>query len=169
MQPDTELINLNRKKKIEQIVRKYADMVFRIAYHNLGNPADAEDILQEVSVALVTCNAPLEDEEHQRFWLCRVTINKCRNFRKLSLFHSTEELTEDIIATEKTDSGVFEELQKLPQSYRNVLYLYYYEGFSIEEIGTILRKSSNTIGSQLRRGREKLKKNLIDGGYDEYV
>ncbi|MBQ8000606.1 MAG: sigma-70 family RNA polymerase sigma factor [Ruminococcus sp.] len=169
MQPDTELINSNRKKKIEQIVRKYADMIFRIAYHNLGNFADAEDILQEVSVAIVTCNAPLDEEEYLRFWLCRVTINKCRNFRKISLLHSTEELTEDIPAAEKVTAGVLEELQKLPQSYRNVLYLYYYEGFSIEEIGKILRKSSNTIGSQLRRGREKLKKILIDGGYDEYV
>lgn len=169
MQPDTRLIISDRKKKIEQIVRKYADMIFRIAYHNLGNSSDAEDILQEVSVALVTCNAPLDNEEHLRFWLCRVTINKCRNFRRFSLLHSTEELTEDILATDSAPSGVFEEMQKLPKCYRNVLYLYYYEGFSIDEIGKILKKSSNTIGSQLRRGREKLRIILIDGGYDEYV
>lgn len=168
MQPHTEFID-NRKKLIEQIIRKYADMIFRIAYNNLGNYADAEDVLQDVAVSLVTCKAPLENEEHLRYWLCRVTMNKCRNFRKASQLHSTEELTEDIPADNCDYSGVLEELQKLPHNYRNVLYLYYYEGFSIEEIGKILGKSSNTIGSQLRRGREKLRRILTDGGYDEYV
>ncbi len=168
MQPHTELNN-NRRELIEQIVRKYSDMIFRIAYHNLGNLSDAEDILQEVAVVLVTSDAPLEDEKHLRYWLCRVTINKCRNFRKASILHSTEPLTEDIPAFNTENSGVLDEMKKLPESYRNVLYLYYYEGFSIEEIGKILKKSSNTIGSQLRRGREILRKILTDGGYDEYV
>lgn len=168
MQPHTELNN-NRNKLIERIVREYVDMVFRIAYNNLGNYSDAEDILQEVAVALVTSDAPLEDEKHLRHWLCRVTINKCRNFRKASVLHSTEPLTADIPAVYTETSGVFDEMQKLPVNYRNVLYLYYYEGFSIEEIGRILKKSSNTIGSQLRRGRENLRKILINGGYDEYV
>ncbi len=169
MQPYAELNSTNRKERIEQIIRKYADMIFRIAYNNLGNYADAEDILQEVAVSLVTCNSPLDDEEHLRFWLCRVTVNKCRNFRKASLIRITEPLTEEIPADNFEFSGVLDELQKLPCNYRNVLYLYYYEGFSIEEIGKILRKNSNTIGSQLRRGREILRKILTDGGYDEYV
>ncbi len=169
MQPDTELNKTNRNEILEQIVRKYADMIFRIAYNNLGNYSDAEDILQEVAVALVTCKAPLDDEEHLRFWLCRVTVNKCRNYRKALLLHSTEPLTEEIPADSFESTGLLDELQKLPNNYRNVMYLYYYERFSIEEIGKILRKSSNTIGSQLRRGREILRKILTDGGYDEYV
>ena len=69
----------NRSVLIEKAVRTNADMIYRIAYQQTGSFDDAEDILQEVSVALVTKNAPLEDEEYLRRWLIRVTVNKCRD------------------------------------------------------------------------------------------
>jgi len=168
LQPHNESELKNRKVCLEQIIRKYADMIFRIAYNNLGNIPDAEDILQEVSIALVTSDAPNFDEEHLRFWLCRVTLNKCRNHRKSLLRHRTEPLTEDIPYVQNKDKGIIEELRKLPEKYRTVLFLYYYEEMTIEQIAKVLKKSPNTIGSQLRRGREALRKLLTDGG-NNYV
>ena len=76
------------KNKIEQVIVKYADMIFRIAYQNLKSKADAEDIFQEVCVTLLTKNPPLDDEKHLKYWLIRVTINKCNNFHK-SFWHFT--------------------------------------------------------------------------------
>ena len=75
------------KNKIEQVIVKYADMIFRIAYQNLKSKADAEDIFQEVCVTLLTKNPPLDDEKHLKYWLIRVTINKCNNFHK-SFWHN---------------------------------------------------------------------------------
>ncbi len=147
---------------IEKTIRKYADMIFKLAFQYTGDEYDAQDILQEVGVALVTANPPYENETHLRNWLCRVTINKCRNLNKYKKIRLCEELDENLCSFDNTLS-LSEELARLPQKYRIVLYLYYYDEYSIEEISKILRLNKNTVGSQLRRGREKLKKILSEG------
>ena len=73
---------LDVKEKAEEVLKQYADMIYRIAFQNLRNTADAEDIFQEVCIALLTKNAPLYDDVHIKRWLIRVTINKCNNFNK---------------------------------------------------------------------------------------
>ena len=74
--------SVGTEKEIEKVIMRYADMIFRIAYQNLKSRADAEDIFQEVCVALLTKDAPLDDEKHLKHWIIRVTINKCNNFHK---------------------------------------------------------------------------------------
>lgn len=150
--------------KAEKIVRQYADMIYRIAIQNLKNPTDAQDIFQEVCMALLTKNAPLDDDAHIKNWLIRVTINKCTNFSK-SLWQSrTESISEHIDLTAPETKFVMEELDQLPTHYRNVIYLYYYEEYTVPEIAEMLGKSKNTINSQLQRARKKLKKLLEEGG-----
>ncbi len=145
------------KETAEQIIRRYADTIYRTAYQHLKNSADAEDIFQEVCIALITKNAPIEDEEHLKRWLIRVTINKCRDFKKSVWQKKTESIDEhtELIAPEAL--SVIEELKKIPDRYSDVLYLYYYEEYTIAEIAEILGTSSNTIGTRLRRARKKLK------------
>ena len=158
----TEKLSDEKKSIIEKVIRDYADMIYRMAYQYLGNFSDAQDILQDVSLSLVTGNPPFDDENHLRNWLCRVTINKCKNLYKRRKFFEWQELKEDCAVYEPDFPYIKEELFKLTPKYRMVLYLYYYEEYSIEEISGILEISSNTVGSQLRRGREKLKK-LLEG------
>ena len=154
-----------REALIENTIRKHADMIYRIAYQNTGSTADAEDILQEVSIALVTKNAPLENEEHLKRWLIRVTINKCRDLHRHLKVIETEPLEdhEDIPADEKGE--IMEELQQLPEQYRNIIYLYYYEQYTRQEIADIMKKSINTISSGLQRARNQLKRVLMEEGY----
>lgn len=154
-----------REALIENTIRKHADMIYRIAYQNTGSTADAEDILQEVSIALVTKNAPLENEEHLKRWLIRVTINKCRDLHRHLKVIETEPLEdhEDIPADEKGE--IMEELQQLPEQYRNIIYLYYYEQYTLQEIADIMKKSINTISSGLQRARNQLKRVLMEEGY----
>lgn len=154
--------NKEEKIIIEKTIRRYADMIYRTAYQYTGNFSDAEDILQDVSFALVTKNPPLDDETYLKHWLLRVTINKCKNLYKKKKFFQWQELKEDSAIYEPELPYVKEELFKLEPKYRTVLYLYYYEEYSIEEISKILKVSFNTVGSQLRRGREKLKK-ILEG------
>ncbi len=152
------------EKTIEDIIRTYADMIFRIAYSNLKSSADAEDIFQEVCLSLITKSPPLDNPEHLKRWIIRVTINKCHNFRKSFWQSRTEpiELHTELAAPEvKT---VMEELWQLPRQYRNVIYLYYYESYTISEIAQITGKSANTISSQLQRARKKLTNILSEGG-----
>lgn len=156
--------NLTKTEKAEKIVQKYADMIYRIALQNLKNPTDADDIFQEVCMSLLTKNAPLDDAVHIKNWLIRVTINKCSNFKK-SLWQSRIDSIDDHTElTAPETQFVMEELSKLPPHYKNIIYLYYYEEYTVPEIAEILSKSKNTINSQLQRARKKLKKILEEGG-----
>lgn len=152
-----------KKEKAEQIVRQHADMIYRIALQNLKNPDDASDIFQEVCLSLLTKNAPLFDDVHIKHWLIRVTINKCRNLRKSVWNTRTEPLKPDFSVAKEEDLSALELIFSLPINYRNVVYLYYFEQYTVPEISEILGKSKNTVNSQLQRARKKLREILEDG------
>lgn len=150
-------------EKTEQIIRKYGDMVYRIALHNVKNTADAEDIFQDVCMALITKNPPVNDESHLKHWLIRVTINKCKNFHRTPWQKRRESLDDYANLEAPRQQSVMEEIWLLPKNYRNIIYLYYYESYTIGEIAEILGKNINTISSGLQRGRKKLKNILTEG------
>ena len=148
-------------EKAEAVFRRYADMIYRVALHNLDDPADAEDILQEVCLILLTKKIP-EDEEHLKSWLIRVTINKCRDLSR-SFWRKNRKSIDDYedIEAEKPPE-IMAELQSLSESYRNIIYLYYYEEYTVSEIAQLLRMNVNTVKSGLRRARDQLKKLLTE-------
>ena len=152
-----------KRMKAEEIVREHADMIYRIALQNVKNPDDASDIFQEVCLSLLTKNAPLSDDVHIKNWLIRVTINKCKNFRKSLWQNKIEPIENHLELASQHGESVMEEIYSLPKNYLNVIYLYYYEEYTIGEIASILGKSQNTVNSQLQRARKKLKKILEDG------
>lgn len=152
---------------IQSSVEKYSDMVLRIAYQNLKNQADSEDVVQNVFIKLIK-EPKFKDESHMKAWLIRVTINQCKDFNKMAWYRRTESLSDELmIPFTKEEQGVLEEVLKLSKNYRNVIYLYYFEGYSIKEIANILNKSENTISSQLSRARKVLKNILLEGGYSD--
>lgn len=148
-------------EKAEAVFRRYADMIYRVALHNLDDPADADDILQEVCLILLTKKIP-EDEEHLKSWLIRVTINKCRDLSR-SFWRRNRKSIDDYedIEAEKPPE-IMAELQSLSESYRNIIYLYYYEEYTVSEIAQLLRMNVNTVKSGLRRARDQLKKLLTE-------
>ena len=152
---------------IQNSVEKYSDMVLRIAYQNLKIQADSEDVVQNVFIKLIK-EPKFKDESHMKAWLIRVTINQCKDFNKMAWYRKTEGLSDELmIPFTKEEQGVLEEVFKLSKNYRNVIYLYYFEGYSIKEIAGILSKSENTISSQLSRARKVLKNILLEGGYSD--
>lgn len=148
------------KKNVEKIVRKYADLVYRVAFTILKNKSDAEDIFQDVFMKVCTENIKFMNEEHEKAWLIKVTKNKCLDFLKKSCNKNREELDENLVKEEKSDQYVVEEVMKLPEKYRIVIYLFYFEGYKISEIAGILDTNESTIKSQLVKARELLKESL---------
>ena len=138
-------------KQAEQIIIKHADMIYRIALHNLKNPADAEDIFQEVCLSLLTKNAPLYDDVHIKNWLIRVTINKCKNFSKSHWQSKTEALDLSRENSKESQSLIPELVYSLPQKYRNIVYLYYYEEYTIAEIAEILKENYSVHAKSLKK------------------
>jgi RNA polymerase sigma factor (sigma-70 family) len=151
----------------EEILKKYEKMVIRIAFTNVRNLSDAQDIAQDVFLNMLAKKPRFESEEHQKAWLIRVTINRCKNHRKSFWFSRTEPLPDTLDYLPEEESGVLTAVLSLPQNYRTVIHLYYYEGYNINEISALLRKNPATVGTWLARGRQALKITLKGGFEDE--
>lgn len=146
------------------LARKYIDTVFRTALNCLRSPSDAEDITQNVFLKLLNEKKDFESEDHVKHWLIRVTINECRSLMRSPWRKSLP--LEDYAGTLSFDqsfhSDLFYAVMDLPPRYRMPIYLFYYEGYSTEEVAGILKLPRSTVCSQLKRGRELLKKTLTE-------
>lgn len=149
--------NSQDNELFRQRVQWFGNTVFRVAFNLLRNYSDAEDITQEVFLALYKCGKDFDSDEHLKAWLIRTTINKCVDLKKSFWFLRTEPINETLAYTlDETDKTVLSEIQKLSPVYRDVIYLYYYEGYQINEIASITGVSVNTASSRLKRARKKL-------------
>ena len=154
--------------EVNRAVEKYADTVRRICIVHLKNNADTEDIFQTVFLKYVLSSVSFENEEHEKAWFIRVTVNACKDLLK-SFFRSRtvslDEIIEKPSEMPQDNREVLEAVLELPEKYRDVVYLYYYEEYTAPEIGRILGKKENTVYTLLKRARKILKDKL---GGDEY-
>lgn len=157
------------KDYISDLLDKYGDMVLRIAYTYLKNRADAEDIVQDVFLRIIDKKPSFNDENHEKSWLIRATINMCKN--KVNMFWNKNKCSIDNVqefaVSDKynTDTSVFQAVMALGEKYRVVVYMYYYEGYSTPEIANVIGKNETTIRSLLHRARNKLK-DMLKEDYD---
>lgn len=153
-------------------VEKYLNMVYRISFHYFGNREDAEDVSQDVFIKLYSSNIKVEVEEEVKAWLIRVTTNTCHSyfrnpFRKKKA-EIDEKKIENIIDTGSSEQKIvnrkviMDAVLSLPEHYRIVVYLFYYEEYSIHQISNILKIKETTIQTRLSRARVKLKDVLAD-------
>ena len=151
------------EQETSRAIEFYSDMIRRICLLHLKNHADTEDVFQEVFLKYVLRGAVFESVEHERAWLIRVTVNACKDLLK-SLFRrktvSLEVLSEEAASISSEQHATLEAVLALPEKYKDVIYLHYYEGYNAREIGRILKKKENTVYSLLSRGRELLRQEL---------
>ena len=151
------------KTQFENYFKNYYALVFRIAFSELKSHADADDIVQDVFLKLLLYQPAFESTEHEKAWLIRVTINQCKDVLK-SFFRrnavSLDGLLPVAVKQEPQDTQTLEAVLSLPQKYRNVIYLHYYEGYAATEIADIMHKPVNTVYTMLARARKLLKEKL---------
>lgn len=149
---------------VEEVIRKYNGMISRIAFHFVKHKEDTEDIAQETYIKWMTQKPSFHDAKHEKAWLIRITANLSKNHVATAWYRTTKSASvfpsAGISLSSKSD--VLDEVLALPQKYRIVIYLYYYEGYQSDEIATILRKNPKTIRTQLARARSILKTKLGD-------
>lgn len=149
--------------EVNYAVDRYADMIRRICFYYLKNGPDTEDVFQTVFLKYMLSDQHFDNEEHEKAWLLRVSINACKDqlksfFRRRTVpLETIEEMGE---AASEEHREVLEAVLSLPGKYKDVIYLHYYEGYSAAEIGRILGKKENTIYSLLSRGRGLLREKL---------
>lgn len=157
---------MQNERYIEKIVEKYADMVYRIAITRCGTIENAEDIFQEVFMRFSEKKPKFESSEHEKAWFIRVTINLSKNFKKSAWNKKIVSLDENIVFDEKEQTDIFSIICDLPQNYKTVVYLLYYEGYKVKEISNLMQTSEGTIKTWLFRAREILKEK-IEGGFED--
>ena len=146
------------------LVKKYIDTVFRIALSHTKSVPDAEDITQDVFLALLKEKNPFDSEEHIRAWLIRVTVNQCKKWHRSPWRKhiSFEEYVAALPDATSHDKDILRAVMALPRKYRVPIYLYYYEEYSAQEIADLLKIPKGTVCVQLDRGRELLKLSFLE-------
>lgn len=152
--------------RAEMILTRFGDSILRYAYTYLHNMSDAEEVLQDTLVQFLKTAPEFESENHEKAWLLRVAANLSKNRIRYNKLRETDELNEELVAEEREDlSFVWEAVKSLPVKYREVIHLFYHEGYQTAQIAKVLGRNESTVRSDLRRGREKLKE-VLKGEYD---
>lgn len=158
---------MQKEKYMKEILDKYSDMVYRIALTRCRNKENAEDVFQDVFVKFSEKLPKFESKEHEKAWFIRVTLNLTKNLLTANWNTKVVGLDEDIMVENEETSDIYSAVMALPDNYRMVIYLLYYEGYKVKEIANILSINENTIKTWLMRAREILKKNIEGGLEDE--
>ena len=152
--------------QFSRAARTYGDTVYRVAYHALKNSADAEDVMQTVLLKLYEYPKEFESEEHLKHWLLRVAVNESRRlmrsfWRRRAV--SLDELRDGPAPDDRSKRELFQAVMALETKYRMAVYLYYYEGCSVNETAQAMRANPSTVQTWLYRARKLLRDALSEG------
>ncbi len=157
------------RQSLHELAALYQDSLFAAAFNICQNAQDAEDVIQDTFVQYYTTKKEFENEQHIRAWLIRVAINKAKNVSR-TFWRRNRVSIADYMETQAFESpeseDLFETVMQLPEKYRIVIHLYYYEDYSVSEIAKILKLSQSNVKTRLMRGRAMLKE-LLKGAWDD--
>ena len=149
------------KEYTNAVIEKYFNTVYKLALARTKDVSYAEDITGDVFLKFMQTDKVFDSEEHIKAWLIRVTINCSHSLFTGSWFKKTVPLEETIPAEmPEEESDVYLAVMRLPEKYRVVIHLFYYEELSVAEISKALGINESTVKSQLSRGRGLLKESL---------
>lgn len=151
------------KLPVEVLIEKYKNNIYAVAFNICKNKYDAEDVVQDTFIQYLSHKKDFQSEQHIRAWIIRVAINKAKNknnlfFRRNSL--PLEDYMETLTFESDESHELFEAVMKLPEKYRIVIHLFYYEDYSVQEIADILKITQTNVKVRLSRGRLSLRKTL---------
>lgn len=155
---------------VEILVDKYQNNLYAAAFHVCKNAHDAEDVVQDTFIQYLSTKQDFESEQHIRAWLIRVAINKAKN--KTTVFFRRkvvplDDYMQTLTFESEESSALFEAVMHLPDKYRIVIHLFYYEDYSVKEIADILKLTQSNVKVRLSRGRTLLRNTLMEVWEDD--
>ncbi|MGM9565461.1 RNA polymerase sigma factor [Evtepia sp.] len=158
--------NTSTDALVEEALDRHGDSILRLAYSYLHNRSDAEEVLQDTLIRLFQTRPSFESRDHEKAWLLRVAANLSKNRLAYNKRRAADALQDTLAAEEREDlSFVWEAVKALPPNYRDVIHLFYCEGYSTAQIAEILDRKETTVRSALSRGRQKLR-DILKEDYD---
>lgn len=156
------------ERELSNIYHRNVDAVYRLCYSIMKNAADAEDVVQDTFLRLISSGKAFENERHERSWLIVTASNLCKDRLKHWWRKNTGLEDQQLVSPDGSeDRELLQAVLALPDAYKTVVYMYYYEGYSTREISNYLSCTEGTVRSRLTRARRKLKANL--GGIDDEI
>lgn len=156
---------MEHPNRLEALIDTHTDTLYRTALAILGNPAEAEDAVQDTFLRYLETRPQLRDSEHEKAWLLRVIINACRSRLRAAKRHPLTELLASYPAHGPEESAVVEAVLALPPRERTAVHLFYYEGYSTQEIAALTGQRPGTVRSHLSRARVRLR-GILEGEND---
>ena len=159
---------MQEDEEFRQLYCRHIELVYRICLLYLKNTADAEDAVQSVFLKVWEKSVCFRDENHEKAWLITASRNYCRDVmksswkRKRAAWEEIEDMEAPETASKRNE--VFTAVMELPAKYREVLYLYYYEGYSVKEMAAVLHRKESTLQTRLATARKRLKSLLEKEG-----
>ena len=151
---------MTHSNRLEELVTKHENTLYRAALAILGDAQEAEDAVQETYLRYLEKRPEFKDENHEKAWLLKVTANRCKSVLRQRRRHPAVELLDVYPAPDNDTRELMEAVLTLPANQRAAVHLFYYEGYSTEEIATILGQRPGTVRSHLSRAREALRQKL---------
>lgn len=158
------------RQPVQELAASYQGSLFAAAFNVCKNAQDAEDVVQDTFVQYYTSKKEFESEQHIRAWLMRVAVNKAKNINRTFWRRnkiSIEDYMETLVFETPAAETLFETVMQLPDKYRIVIHLYYYEEYAVREIAQILKLSESNVKIRLSRGRAMLKETLKEEWDDD--
>ncbi|MEZ3479491.1 MAG: sigma-70 family RNA polymerase sigma factor [Lachnospiraceae bacterium] len=158
------------RQSVQELAASYQGSLFAAAFNVCKNAQDAEDVVQDTFVQYYTTKKEFESEQHIRAWLMRVAVNKAKNVNRTFWRRnkiSIEDYMETLVFETPAAETLFETVMQLPEKYRIVIHLYYYEEYAVREIAQILKLSESNVKIRLSRGRAMLKETLKEDWDDD--
>ena len=153
---------MTHSNRLEELVNKHENTLYRAALAILGDVQEAEDAVQETYLRYLEKRPDFKDENHEKAWLLKVTANRCKSVLRQHKRHRLVELLDVYPAPGGDSRELMEAVLALPANQRAAVHLHYYEGYTSEEIGVILGQRPGTVRSHLSRAREALRTYLSD-------
>ncbi len=146
--------------EFSEVVNRFSNDITKICILKLRNIEDAKDCFQNVFLKLHIAKTSFNDIDHLKAWLIRVACNECNDFnksywRKNIVFESSPERYKEFTDGYECIETI-EFMRSLPQKYREIIYLHYYQGYTTSEISKILKLNINTVKSRIRRAKAKI-------------
>lgn len=145
----------------DRVYETYGPALYRFCLLQMKNPADAEDVLQDVFVKRLYQAPKFKSPEHERSWLYQVALNLCRDEWRRSRRSELPLAAAAGVSLPPEELSLLDQVSNLPEKQRTVLHLHYYQGYNLQEIARLLGVTVPTVKMRLKRGREALRKELL--------
>ena len=154
---------MDHSNRLEELVDRHENTLFRAALAILGDVQEAEDAVQDTLLRYLEKRPEFRDREHEKAWLLKVAANRCKSVLRARLRHPAVELLDVYPAPDGDGSReLMEAILSLPANQRAAVHLHYYEGYTSQEIGVILGQRPGTVRSHLSRARDALRRYLLE-------